>query len=51
MADARVETPSRAANAGGATSIGDVGATTSPTIIDVDPISAQPAGTEDLVRD
>jgi hypothetical protein len=51
MADARVETPLHAADAGGATSTGDVGATTSPTIIDVDPISARPTGAEDLVRD
>jgi hypothetical protein len=47
---ARVETPPRAANARGA-SAGDVGATTSPTIIDADPISAVPGGAEDLVRD
>jgi hypothetical protein len=51
VADARVETPPRVADAGGATSTGGVGATTSPTIIDVDPISARPAGAEDLVRD
>jgi hypothetical protein len=47
---ARVETPSCAANARG-TSAGDVGATTSPMIIDADPISAVPGGAEDLVRD
>jgi hypothetical protein len=46
---ARVETPPRTADAGG-TSPGDVGATTSPTIIDADPISAVPGGAEDLVR-
>jgi hypothetical protein len=51
VADARVETPPRVADAGGATSTGDIGATTSPTIIDVDPISTRPAGAEDLVRD
>jgi hypothetical protein len=51
VADARVETPPRVADAGGATSTGDVGAMTSLTIIDVDPISARPAGAEDLVRD
>jgi hypothetical protein len=50
VADARVETPPCVADAGGATSTGDVGETTSPTIIDVDPISARPAGAEDLVR-
>jgi hypothetical protein len=44
VANAWVETPPRVANAGGTTSTGDVGATTSPTIIDVDPISARPAG-------
>jgi hypothetical protein len=51
VTDARVETPPRVADAGGTTSTGDVGVTTSPTIIDVDPISARPAGAEDLVRD
>jgi hypothetical protein len=51
VADSRLETPPRAADAGGATSIGDVGGTTSPTVIDVDPISTRPAGAEDLVRD
>jgi hypothetical protein len=50
MADARVGTPPRAADAGGA-SAGDVGATASPMIIDADPISAVPDGAEDLVRD
>jgi hypothetical protein len=45
-----VDTPLRVVEAGGASS-GDVGATTSPTIIDVDPISAVPGGAEDLVRD
>jgi hypothetical protein len=33
------------------TSVGDVGATTPPGVIDVDPISAHPAGAEDLIRD
>jgi hypothetical protein len=51
VVDARVETPPRVADAGDATSTGDVEATTSPTIIDVDPISARPAGAEGLVRD
>jgi hypothetical protein len=51
VADARVETPPRVADAGGATSTGDVGATTPLTIIGVNPISARPAGAEDLVRD
>jgi hypothetical protein len=47
---ARVDTPSRTADVGGA-SAGDVGATVSPTVIAVDPISAVPGGTDDLVRD
>jgi hypothetical protein len=51
VVDARVETPPRVADAGGATSTGDVGVTTSPTIIDVDPISIRPTGAEDLDRD
>jgi hypothetical protein len=51
VADARVETPPRVTDAGGATSTGDVRATTSLTIIDVDLIKARPAGAEDLVRD
>jgi hypothetical protein len=50
MADTRVDTPPRAAEAVGA-STGDVGTTTSTTIIDVDPIRAVPGGAEDLVRD
>jgi hypothetical protein len=50
VADAKVDTPPRAAGAGGA-SAGDVRATTSPTIIDVDPISVVPGGIDDLVRD
>jgi hypothetical protein len=29
----------------------DVGVKTSPRVIDVDPISAKPAGAEDLIRD
>jgi hypothetical protein len=47
---AKVETPPCAADAGSA-SAGNVGATTSPTIVDADPISAFPGGAEDLVRD
>jgi hypothetical protein len=50
VAAAKVETPPRTADAGGA-SAGDVGVTTSQTIIDTDPISAVPGGAEDLVRD
>jgi hypothetical protein len=50
VADTRVDSPPHAA-AGVETSAGDVGATTSPTIIDVDPIRSVPGGGEDLVRD
>jgi hypothetical protein len=50
VAAAKVETPPHATDAGGA-SVGDVGTTTSPTIIDADPISAVPSGVKDLVRD
>jgi hypothetical protein len=50
MADLRVEIPPCAVEAGGA-SVRDIRATTSPTIIDVDHISAVPGGAEYLVRD
>jgi hypothetical protein len=50
VADTRVNTPPRTTEAVEA-SVGDVGATTSPTIIEVDPIRAVPGGAEDLVRD
>jgi hypothetical protein len=51
VADSRVETPPRAVEAGEGDSAGDVRAMTSPRILDIDPIGAQPTGTEDLVRD
>jgi hypothetical protein len=51
VAAARVETPPRAAATARGASTGDVGATTSPMIIDADPISAVPGGVKDLVRD
>jgi hypothetical protein len=51
VADSRVETPLHAVEVGEGVSAGDVRAMTSPRIIDVDPISARPAGVEDLVRD
>jgi hypothetical protein len=51
VADSRVETPPRAADAGGATSTGGVRVTTFPTVVDVDPINVVPVGVEDLVRD
>jgi hypothetical protein len=47
---ARVDTPLRTADAGGA-SAGDVGAMVSPAVIDVDPISVVPGGTDDLVKE
>jgi hypothetical protein len=50
VADTRVDSPPRAAEGVG-TSAGDVGATTSPTIIDIDPIRTVPGGAEDLVGD
>jgi hypothetical protein len=50
VADTRVNTPPRTTEAVEA-SVGDVGATISPTIIEVDPIRAVPGGAEDLVRD
>jgi hypothetical protein len=50
VADMRVGSPSRTFEGVG-TSAGDVGATTSPTIIDVDPIRTVPGGAEDMVRD
>jgi hypothetical protein len=46
-----VETPPRVVDVEGANSVGDVGATTPPGVIDVDHISAQPAVVEDLVKD
>jgi hypothetical protein len=49
-AAARVGTPPWVVEAEGASAKG-VEATTSPMIIDVDPISAVPGGAEDLVRD
>jgi hypothetical protein len=51
VAAARVETPPRAADEAGGASAGGVRATTSPTVIDVNPIGAVPGGAEDLVRD
>jgi hypothetical protein len=45
-----VETPPQVGEAGGA-SVGGIRATTSPMIIDVDPISVVPGGAEDLVKD
>jgi hypothetical protein len=50
VADTRVDAPPCTAEGVG-TSAGDVGATTSLTIIDIDPIRTVPGGAEDLVRD
>jgi hypothetical protein len=50
VADTRVGSPPRTTE-GVKTSAGDVGSTTSPTIIDVDPIRSVPGGGEDLVGD
>jgi hypothetical protein len=50
VVDSRVETPLRAIEAVGVFA-GDVGATTSPRVIDVDPISARPVEAEDLIKD
>jgi hypothetical protein len=47
--DSKVESSPRAVQAVGTASVRDVGTTTPPGIIDVDPINAQPA--EDLVQD
>jgi hypothetical protein len=48
VADTRAGSPSRTAE-GVRTSAGDIRATTSPTIINVDPIRTVPGGTEDVV--
>jgi hypothetical protein len=50
VVDTREGFPPRTAKGVG-TSAGDVGATTSPTIIDVDPIRTVPGGAEDMVGD
>jgi hypothetical protein len=50
VANTRAGSPPHTAEGVG-TSPGDVGATTSPTIIDVDPIRTIPSGAEDMVGD
>jgi hypothetical protein len=50
VTDTRAGSPLRTAEGVGA-SAGEVGATTSPTIIDFDPIRTIPGGTEDVVGD
>jgi hypothetical protein len=50
--DSRTASPPRADDAGAGGAVGDVGASTSPRVIDVDPINARPGGMdEDLIRD
>jgi hypothetical protein len=49
--DSRVESPPHAVEAGVVTSAGDIEVTTPSGVIDVYPISARPAGTEDQIRD
>jgi hypothetical protein len=51
VADTGVASPPHTVEAGEGTSVGDVRVTTSPRIIDVDPISARTIGAEDLIRD
>jgi hypothetical protein len=50
VADARVGTPPHVADAGGV-SARVIGATASPVVIDVDPISVVPGWADNLVRD
>jgi hypothetical protein len=50
VADTRAGSPPHTAEGVG-TSAGDIGVTTSPTIIDVDPIRTVPGGAEDVVGD
>jgi hypothetical protein len=49
--DTRAASPPRTVEAVEGASVGDVGVMTSPRIIDVAPISARPAGGEDLMKD
>jgi hypothetical protein len=50
--DARRVTPPPAAGTGAQGAVGDIGASTSSLVINVDPINVMPGGTdEDLVRD
>jgi hypothetical protein len=46
-----VASPPRAVEAGEGATVWDIGVVVSPRIIDVDPISARPAGAGDLVKD
>jgi hypothetical protein len=47
MTDTRAGSPLRT-NEGVETSAGEIGATTSPTVVDIDPIRTVPGGTEDV---
>jgi hypothetical protein len=51
VADTRVTSPPCAVEAGERATLGDVGVAVSPRIIDIDTISARPAGADDLVKD
>jgi hypothetical protein len=52
VADSRTVTPPFAEETTVGGALGDVGTSSSPRVIDVDPISARPGGMEeDLVRD
>jgi hypothetical protein len=50
VTDTRADSPLHTAE-GVETSVGEVGATTSPTVIDVDPIRAVPDGAKDVAED
>jgi hypothetical protein len=50
--DSRTASPPRADDEGAGGAVGDVGASASPRVIDVDPINERPGGMdEDLIRD
>jgi hypothetical protein len=52
VADSRTRSPPRVDDTGAGGAVGDVGTLASSRIIDVDPISARPAGADDdLVKD
>jgi hypothetical protein len=51
VADTRMESPPCTVEVGEGVTVGDVGVTVLPRIIDVDPISARPAEADDLIKD
>jgi hypothetical protein len=52
VVDSRMAIPPHAVNAGAEGTVGVIGTSASPRIIDVDPISSRPAGDDDdLVKD